>query len=308
MLNVPAPGLADRAGRVETRRRFGGLGLMIDAPRIVVEATFATEWHFSGSLADRARQFQHRFTATTPLAIVANGPPEHVGLGVGTALGMAFAEAVSVLNGVPNRTDRELATLCGRGERSGIGVSGFRTGGFIVDRGKRDGETVSDCQTYSFPSVWRIVVARPKVAAKWSGDAERAAFARPRMPEEARDTSTRLETLLNESIVPALIQRHFASFARGLTEYNRQAGEPFAADQGGVYSSPNVTKLVERIQQCGVAGVGQSSWGPSVFAIVESEQTAQSLAKTLADAEKELDLLSVDVTTAAKPAAVEVIS
>jgi predicted sugar kinase len=45
----------------------------------------------------------------------------------------------------------------------------------------------------------------------------------------------------------------------------------FAAAQGGTYSSMRVAELVGFIRRQGVAGVGQSSWGPGVFAVTDEE-------------------------------------
>jgi beta-ribofuranosylaminobenzene 5'-phosphate synthase len=35
--------------------------------------------------------------------------------------------------------------------------------------------------------------------------------------------------------------------------------------------------MIADLRNCGVRGVGQSSWGPTVFAIVQDSDTAQSL-------------------------------
>ena len=51
-------------------------------------------------------------------------------------------------------------------------------------------------------------------------------------------------------------------------ELNARAGDAFAAAQGGRYAAPAVTALVARLRGLGVKGVGQSSWGPTVFAVV----------------------------------------
>ena len=305
LLHVPVPGVADDE-RNPPLRKFGGLGLMVDRPGVVLEVTESNAWRFEGSLAVRAKAFVERMAFKRPLFVNANGPPEHVGLGIGTALGMAIADALSTFEGHPNRTANELASHCGRGERSGIGVSGYRSGGFILDVGKRDGEAISVCQSFPFPEDWRVVIARPHVKSTWSGESERAAFARPRSLDESLANQSRLEKLLCQTILPALASHDFAAFANSLSDYNRIAGEPFVADQGGVYSTPEVANLIGTIKCMKRDSYGQSSWGPSVFAILPSEETAGVRARVLPRTSHGLD--SVIVARAAGPARVEVLN
>src|SRR5262245_46303407 len=131
-------------------RAFGGVGLMVDQPGVVVTVRPADSWQFEGMLASRAQVFALRFTASLPEAdrrpfqvLVERCPAEHTGLGVGTQLGLAVAKALAVACGEPELTSAELAARVGRGERSAIGVHGFDRGGLLVDAGKLPGEAVS---------------------------------------------------------------------------------------------------------------------------------------------------------------------
>jgi predicted sugar kinase len=42
--------------------------------------------------------------------------------------------------------------------------------------------------------------------------------------------------------------------------------------QGGVYACPEVASAVAWLRDQGIAGAGQSSWGPGVFGIAEGEE------------------------------------
>jgi predicted sugar kinase len=64
-------------------------------------------------------------------------------------------------------------------------------------------------------------------------------------------------------------------------KFGRLAGECFAAAQGGPFATPAIERLVMAIRDYGVAGVGQSSWGPTVFAIVPTENDAECLVEWL---------------------------
>src|SRR5262249_56077258 len=63
----------------------------------------------------------------------------------------------------------------------------------------------------------------------------------------------------------------------GVQEFNGRAGEPFAAAQGGPYASSEIADLIAEVRRAGVRGVGQSSWGPTVFAVVGDGDSALSL-------------------------------
>ena len=293
LVRVPGPG--EPAGR-----SFGGLGLMIDVPTVTVTAEPAAAWTISGSLADRARSFCERLNPKTPFVLTADGPPEHVGLGVGTALGLAVAAAITTCAG-RRMSPEELAERSGRGERSGVGVHGFGHGGLVVDRGKAPRAVTSDCQSIPFPADWCVVLVRPTMPATWHGATERAAFARPR-PDPG--PGERLERIRDDSIIPAVGRGDFGSFTASLYEYNRLAGEPFAADQGGSYAGPAVAGLVETLRAWGVKGVGQSSWGPTVFAFVECESDARGLVRRIQS--DGMVVADTTVASAAGPATVEI--
>src|ERR1700730_2494778 len=75
-------------------REFGGIGLMIAAPGIALEARLAPAWQAEVPLAKRALQFAERMAARLaqegalalpPARIrILRAAPEHVGLGTGT--------------------------------------------------------------------------------------------------------------------------------------------------------------------------------------------------------------------------------
>ena len=63
------------------QRAFGGVGLMIDQPAIVVSVRPSDSWQFEGPLASRAQEFALRFVLShegVSSAIVGFGSPAHV--------------------------------------------------------------------------------------------------------------------------------------------------------------------------------------------------------------------------------------
>jgi beta-RFAP synthase len=205
--------------------------------------------------------------------LVERCPAEHTGLGVGTQLGLAVAKALAVAQGSPHDPAAALATRIGRGERSAIGIHGFDSGGLIVEGGKQPGQDVSPLVEHvTLPDVWRVVVFTPPGADRWHGDDERRAFATASGGEPAA-----LLHLAETAISPAAARGDLDAFGEALHEFNRRAGEPFAAAQGGAYASAEIAALIAEVRGLGVRGVGQSSWGPTVFAVVGNHDAALSL-------------------------------
>ena len=112
----------------------------------------------------------------------------------------------------------------------------------------------------------------PPVAGHWHGHHERQAFA-----TAVSGDPDALHRLAEAAIVPEAQSGDIDAFGDAVYEFNRRAGEPFRVAQGGDYASPDIAALIEDVRACGVRGVGQSSWGPTVFAIVPDSDTALSL-------------------------------
>jgi beta-RFAP synthase len=280
LLNVPS---AASPGE----RRFGGLGVLIDQPGVVVSTRPAESWQFEGMLASRAQVFGHRFLAglDRPMpqqqVLVERCPDEHLGLGVGTQLGLAVGKALAVESGGPEMTAVELAIRVGRGERSAIGVHGFDRGGLIVEPGKRADEALSPLLScVRLPESWRFAVFVTQTRGVWHGPREEHAFDSTRTQTRANHTDVLCRLALT-AILPAAVSGDLPAFGEAVHEFNRLAGEPFARSQGGTYSSPVVEDVILRLKQLGAAGAGQSSWGPAVFAVVESHDRAAWLIKQL---------------------------
>ena len=124
LFHVPAAGEAQPG-----ERAFGGVGLMIDSPGVVVvTAQPADSWQFEGPLASRAQAFAMRFAQSLPEAdrrpfqvLVERCPAEHTGLGVGTQLGLAVAKALAVAIGrraITRRSNSRPASAAASAPRS----------------------------------------------------------------------------------------------------------------------------------------------------------------------------------------------
>jgi beta-RFAP synthase len=275
--------------RTLTARRFGGVGLMIESPAVQLVAEPSPAWAAEGPLADRALEFARRFALSTPGADlpphrlrIEHAPPQHIGLGVGTQLGLAVARALVQSTGLETMASGELALRVGRGNRSALGIHGFALGGFLVEAGKAEPEHLSPLVArIAFPDDWRLIVVMPPGGQGLHGADEQEAFHRLQSLPMDLATTDSLCRLALLGMLPALAERDFASFSEALYDFNLRAGSAFAPVQGGCYAAPQTAELVAWIQRRGVRGVGQSSWGPTVFAVAPDEARGAHLVESL---------------------------
>jgi beta-ribofuranosylaminobenzene 5'-phosphate synthase len=266
-------------------RSFGGLGMMIDRPRVELTITPALDWSVSGVATNREIQFAQRALESLPAAStqisalsihVASTIPQHRGLGGGTQLALAIAAGVRELLALPRATAEELAASVGRGQRSAIGTHGFLEGGLIWERGRTSDERLAPiAERVELPSAWRVVLITPAAAFGLHGSKESDAFAE--VPAVAEAVTHRLEAIAENEVLPAARGGDLDAFGEAVYHYGRLAGECFAPIQGGPYASPVVAACVETLRGLGVRGVGQSSWGPTVFAVTASVDEADDL-------------------------------
>ena len=123
----------------------------------------------------------------------------------------------------------------------------------------------------TLPAEWRVVLFSPHGPRRGTATANGP---RSRPPDREPDA---LRRIAETAIVPAARNDDINAFGEAVYEFNRKAGEPFAAAQGGVYASTEIAELIADVRETGIRGVGQSSWGPTVFAIVPDADTALSL-------------------------------
>lgn len=264
-------------------RSFGGLGMMIDRPRVVVELRPAERWSAHGPFAQRAMEFAQTALDSCPAPSarafrveVLEAPAPHTGLGSGTQLALAVAAGVRKLSQTPTESIEALAASVDRGRRSAVGSHGFELGGLIWEIGRQSSQTLGELKVrVETPDEWRVVLATLPHEQGLSGDREATAF--ERLPAVPPDVTQQLTLLAEKRIIPAAQNGDFDTFAAATYEYGHLAGSQFAAVQGGPFASPQIAAAVERIRSLGVSGVGQSSWGPTIFAFTPNEASAQEL-------------------------------
>jgi beta-RFAP synthase len=264
-------------------RWFGGIGAAAPGPTLQVSASPARDLQVEGEDAERAAGFARQFLAHHDLRVGAHvrvhrALPEHAGLGSGTQLALAVARALAEIAGVDTGA-AALACAVGRARRSAIGTWTFAGGGFVLEGGRRlHGDGVAPLLArLPLPSTWRCVVAVPDSTRGISGADEAAAFAElPPAPEREVEHVAHLVLM---GLLPAIADADIATFGNALTEIQTITGRWFAPVQGGTFASGASEELVRRMSEWGAAGVGQSSWGPTVYGIVDGEAAGQGLAE-----------------------------
>jgi predicted sugar kinase len=104
--------------------------------------------------------------------------------------------------------------------------------------------------------------------------------------------------LLLTALLPALVAADIEEFGTALTRIQREVGSLFADQQGGIYH-PRAAPAVEALLALGVPGVGQSSWGPAVYGVVDTPERAAAVAEALRLDDAEVRVVDFDRTGAA---------
>jgi beta-ribofuranosylaminobenzene 5'-phosphate synthase len=270
--------------------KFGGVGVMIDSPRIRLSARSADVDSVVGDTESSRRitEFLRRVREADVARQVAGcevtvleAIPSHRGFGSGTQLGLAIARASAAVSHEPRPSLETLARRVHRGLRSAIGLYGFDRGGFLVDGGKVDSSRLGTLVTrIDFPSDWRFVLASPRLATGLSGEAEQSAFVRqPPMPALLTGDLCRIVLM---DWLPSVIEADFERCSESLFTFGYAVGGFFSQTQGGVFAHPRMAEWARVIGRRGVRGVAQTSWGPTLAALCPGDASAQQCRRDFA--------------------------
>ncbi len=261
-------------------RHFGSLGLALESPKMQIRLCAAESVSVSGPASDRAvvfaRTLLQEFGADRGVAMqLENEIPVHAGLGSGTQLALAVGRGLSALYNL-NIPHSDIALKLERGARSGIGIGAFERGGFLVDGGHTKSNSLPPIiARMDYPERWRIILIHDTACEGLHGQAEKDAFAQLPPVSDARVGEMCRSLVMR--VLPALAEQDIAEFGDAITQIQNSIGDHFAPAQGGRYCSPVVADCLNWMLQNGAAGVGQSSWGPTGFALCDSESNAHLL-------------------------------
>ena len=276
-------GFLDLSG--ETGRLYGGVGVGIDSPRAVVEAEPAQSVEVIGAKGDESAYFESLVSeAVDTLGVsgarlnVVETLPRHVGLGSGTQHASAVLEAVARVNGV--EATHKHARALGRGVRSGVGRGVFENGGFVVDAGHPTETPAQErvvppvAVRHELPSDWRFVVAVPDGKGAHGEEEERSMN---RVVGTNKNIADAVRKEVVARVLPGAAEGDLSSFGTGIEKFDRLNGEWYAgsSEQEDIYNDASAD-VVERLQANeAVAGAGQSSWGPAVYALTTADDARE---------------------------------
>ena len=272
--------------RGDLGRIHGSVGVAIQHPRLVVNASDSSETTVIGARSSRAIDIlttflnDHNITSGIRLEI-SEDIPEHTGFGSGTQLTLALGTIISKMFNL-GLTPQSIAERMGRSGVSGVGTYAFIGGGFIVDGGHsldRREAVPPLIFRKDFPEDWVFVVGIPSINRGVSGVVEKEAFRRL-APPPAQTVAEVSRTVLIQ-MIPSLIEGDIEMFGDAMTKLDAMFGDYWLKVQGGRYSHPRIEAGVRYLLEHGALGAGQSSWGPAFYGLVDGEAHADELAKSL---------------------------
>ncbi len=287
IVSVKAParlhmGFMDLSGSLG--RNFGSIGVALKDINTHLSMTCASELKLTGKPYQRSENIVKHFCKVLKVSEqlhlhFESSIPEHVGLGSGTQMALAIGMALNHFYQL-NLSVREIATLSARGARSGIGIGVFEQGGLVVDGGRGEKTLIPPIiSQFSMPDDWFFILVFDRRDQGLHGQSEVQAF--KEVPPFPKKEAARLCHFLFMQALPAIAEDNIDLFGDVITQLQQSVGEHFSQAQGGVFSSSCVALAMERLQQQGAVGIGQTSWGPTGFCVVKGLKKAQTLLQDL---------------------------
>ena len=262
----------------------GSIGLAINDPHFEIIAEPADQIQIESiQYEERSRAIVERLRAKYSFPGIhlqlASEIPPHSGFGSGTQLALGIAQAVNTLYNL-NLNVADLAQAVGRGGTSGIGITAFEQGGFILDGGHRFPDQKSSFLPSSaagnvpapplllrhpFPD-WELFIVIPRCT-HISGEAEIQLF-RTLCPQP-RSTAEQLSHLILLKLLPSIFEEDRHAFGSTINDIQTFGWKKVEIDaQGGI-----LQQTLDFLRDNGAMGAGVSSWGPAIFAVGEDLPT-----------------------------------
>ena len=195
--------------------------------------------------------------------------PLHQGLGSGTQISLSTGLLISKFNAL-NLSIDEISNFLGRGQRSGIGVQTFKSGGFAIDLGKKKKSSSSPLSLLNlkWPEDWEIILITDKKFTGLHGLEETREFSKLKNISSKFVKENCYNILMK--IIPGLIENDFYPFAQGIQQIQENMSRIFYGKKYD-YSSKNISKIFNFLKNENHFGFGQSSWGPTSFIFCENK-------------------------------------
>ena len=254
---------------------FGGIGLSIDKFHTKIKVIRNLKTKVKGKCLDKASFFLNVFCRKRKIKPnfflnVEKSPLQHIGLGSGTQLALSIGRAISDLSNL-NLDIEKIAKILNRSYRSNIGLINFKHGGFLIDL-KIKNKFFTNIDKVFFPEEWKIILIKDSKQGL-HGKNELEAFKKIKNFPKINNIS--LIDLVLLKIYPSLIENNFNEFSKSVTKLQNIIGNYFNIFQGGIFSSPTVSNVLNFLKKENVLGYGQTSWGPTGFAFFSNIKKAE---------------------------------
>ena len=201
--------------------------------------------------------------------------PLHKGLGSGTQVSLCTGFLISSFNNL-NLSIENISKFLGRGQRSGVGVETFKSGGFIIDTGKQR-NSISPPQKLidiKWPKDWRIILITNTSLSGLHGKKESSEFTKLKNISSKYAKENCFNLLMK--IIPGLLENDFCIFANGIQKIQENMSEIFYGNKNN-FSNQNISKIFKFVRQKKYVGFGQSSWGPTGFVFCENRNKREEI-------------------------------
>lgn len=277
-------GIVDMRG--DLGRMHCSAGVYINQPRLVIKATRADSTHAQGIHVERLAEYTDRVLELAGIEggvhyTVTEEIQEHKGFGSGTQLALSVGAIISRLYNV-ELDPLLVARTLGRSKVSGVGTQAFIHGGFIIDGGRpvANRDMVPPLIfRHPVPSDWRFVIGVPDLNLNVSGEKEAKAFKELEPPPASLVAEVARVVLLQ--MMPSIIEGDVQTFGESMTSMDAKFGDYWFKVQGGRYGHPRIEAGITHLLEEGAYGAGQSSWGPALYGLAESQSHAEELRDSL---------------------------
>lgn len=264
-------------------RKFGSLGVSINTPctqieiarseKTIIEVISGHHAYENIEKIVKSLKIAHKIAQNFSVKIN-QSIPEHTGLGSGTQLALALGAGLNRLFNL-GLTVPQIAAITQRGSRSGIGIGTFEHGGLVIDGGRGNAEAPPPIiAQHDFPQEWPILLIVDNAEQGAHGEHEIMAF--DALPNASLETAQTLAHSVLMQALPAIVERDYAEFSRAIYKLQRATGEYFAPAQGGIFKSKSVAEVLNYLYKNNVLCAGQSSWGPTGFAVFKDDLSANA--------------------------------
>jgi beta-ribofuranosylaminobenzene 5'-phosphate synthase len=285
-------------GRVD-----GGIGITLETPDTVLEAERSPVCRVSGGNEGQiarvrkaaAAVLSHFAIPGSAAFTIIRTPPQHSGLGAGTALSLAAGTAVCELYGITAPVEK-LSVIVGRGGTSGIGTAAFSSGGLIIDGGhsfgiygeKTDFRPSSASPgvrpppvivRHPFPDEWQVLLVIPTIGDRVSGAGEQDIF-RKACPVPREEVQEICHEIMMQ-LLPGIVRHDLGLFAAAVNRIQEIGFKRIEISR----QTAGVRELLTGLREAGAACTGMSSFGPAVYAVTDNDpaELEQAAARILGE-------------------------